>query len=524
MILAESDLMSRYLNARVLCSDEDTPRTAGRRIRTFIRIDDVALCEFNRQEYPNLTPASKLRRGTVLMVPVHYPLLHRSLIARESGEYDEVHEDGDTEQEEDEGNLTKGELEGHTEAEHNEGHYNEAEGDMTLDKVADQDGERDAEVGEQNAKEGRPGGRGGGLKGGVRVAVKGVRRAGTQGVPFNASHAVLRKRHGSVRGVLRFGQMAVLAGALKEALGSRVVINCLDARHFGTVWGFRMWSDEYLIKLDNAVGALGEILEAGEVYSPIPCEHVMLLDRSLEVYRPEDEYLERDAPLCVKRTLTLEESRLVRALAPWQLVLTEKSPRALCVSSEIVGDEEEDAEGADSEKVEREERGGKGVGRGRRGRGRGRSTMVSAAGGGGDEVAEDELVFWPKLKYESSGRLLDMIPWYEWDKGVGGEAEREEDGEEATDYLKDERAIRLYDMIRNGFEDYTECGGGVGSSGNGEVAGGWEEEQSVFWADIREELYQGRMHMLHAGTLKLSGRTSLICIRPGPLQPFFLFC
>jgi len=47
---------------------------------------------------------------------------------------------------------------------------------------------------------------------------------------------VVRKRHGGEGGALKFGHIAVLAGALKETLGSRVVINCLDARHFGTVY------------------------------------------------------------------------------------------------------------------------------------------------------------------------------------------------------------------------------------------------------------------------------------------------
>jgi hypothetical protein len=60
---------------------------------------------------------------------------------------------------------------------------------------------------------------------------------------------------------MRYGHMAVLAGAHKWALGSRVVINCLDARHFGTVWGYRVSTEQYLIKLDNAIGTLGQVLD-----------------------------------------------------------------------------------------------------------------------------------------------------------------------------------------------------------------------------------------------------------------------
>ena len=83
-----------------------------------------------------------------------------------------------------------------------------------------------------------------------------------------SSHTVLRKRHAGDRGALRFGHMAVLEGAEKDALGARVVINCLDARHLGTVWGYRKSSNDYLVKLDVAVGALGEILEAFSSDSP----------------------------------------------------------------------------------------------------------------------------------------------------------------------------------------------------------------------------------------------------------------
>jgi len=234
-----SDLISRYLNGRVLCSDEDTPRAVARRFR----IDEMSLCALNQMEYPDLMPASRLRKGTFLMLPVPYHILNRTRNARESGE------DGDTDDEDNDDDE-------HQELEHEQ--------------------------------------------------------AGTQG----GSHAVLRKRHAGDRGALRFGHMAVLAGAKQEALGARVVINCLDARHIGRVWGYHVLTNKYLIKLDHAVGPLGESLEAGEVYSPIPCEHVMIVERVLD--EPRSESVQR-------RVLTAEQRRAVRSLPPWHLVLTEKN-------------------------------------------------------------------------------------------------------------------------------------------------------------------------------------------------------
>ena len=89
-------------------------------------------------------------------------------------------------------------------------------------------------------------------------------------------------------------------------------------------------------------------------------------------------------------------------------------PRAPCVMAELVddphrhGDEEEDGE-----------KGGGGVGK--RGRGRGRPAVGDGAGGGRGgaegEREEDPLVFCPLLKYEGSGRLLDMAPDAQFEEG-----------------------------------------------------------------------------------------------------------
>ena len=72
------------------------------------------------------------------------------------------------------------------------------------------------------------------------------------------------------------------------------------------------------------------------------------------------------------------------------------------------GDEEEDGE-----------KGGGGVGK--RGRGRGRPAVGDGAGGGRGgaegEREEDPLVFCPLLKYEGSGRLLDMAPDAQFEEG-----------------------------------------------------------------------------------------------------------
>lgn len=46
---AQSDLISRYSNGRVLCSDEDTPRVIAKRVN----VDEVSLYVFHRQEYAN---------------------------------------------------------------------------------------------------------------------------------------------------------------------------------------------------------------------------------------------------------------------------------------------------------------------------------------------------------------------------------------------------------------------------------------------------------------------------------------
>ena len=148
------------------------------------------------------------------------------------------------------------------------------------------------------------------------------------------ARAVLRKRHQGNRGALQFGHLAVLAGALKEALGARVVINCLDARHLGTVWGYRKSSQEYLVKLDNAVGNLGEAIEAGEVFSPFPCDHVMILDSSIDLHVAEEVHFQGTG----KRSLSADESKTVYELSPWQVVLAEKTPQnhALCAMSELV--------------------------------------------------------------------------------------------------------------------------------------------------------------------------------------------
>ena len=315
---------------------------------------------------------------------------------------------------------------------------------------------------------------------------------------LGGSHAVLRKRHAGDGGALRYGRMAVLAGAQKEVLGARVVINCLDARHMGRVWGYHLSTDKYLIKLDHAVGPLGEIMEAGEVYSPIPCEHVMVVDRSFD---------ELPLEVVVRRVLPAEERRTVRSLPPWRVVLTEKNRRGPCVMAELLDDPHRlDDERDDFDKGAKGDKEDRGAGGGRkRGRGRGRPALVDGAGSGSAEIerAEDPLVFCPRFKYEGSGRLLDMAP----------HAELEDEGAEFSAGavgLKDLRAQLLYRIIRAGGDDSIDCRclQGAEEDGADDVAS-WEVEQSCLWHEIREELYQSRMQQLQLGNLSLTGDISV---------------
>jgi len=423
VLMAYDDEMSRYVNGRVLCSDEDTPRHVAKRVKSH----ETALCDLNRQEYPLLMPSSKLRKGTMLMLPVTYALLDRTRTARERAEHLVV-DDAELESDDDIDDPFGG-------AGHN---------DASLDRGAMEGGER---------ADAAPGGNQVALAGGSRV-----------------SHTVLRKRHAGDRGALRFGHMAVLAGADKEALGARVVINCLDARHLGTVWAYRKAFNDYLVKLDSAVGALGEILEAGEVFSPIPCEHVMMVD-PFEMQQGPEEAL---GHVCLKRTLSEDQHRSVQTLPPWHLLLSEKTPRALCVMAELLDDQDAGDHGDDAE----------GAALGKRGRGRGRM----ASGEGGAMAADEHLSFHPRFKYEGSGRLLDMTPCL----GQAPEIKvPSEEGKAGATCITHERALELYELIRTGGDDKS--------------AEGWEQEQSLLWHDIRQSLYEERMQQLQTGRLSLTG-------------------
>ena len=444
MLMAHNDLVSRYLNGRVLCSDEDTPRLVAKRLN----LEETSLCAFNRQEYPNLMPSSKLRKGTMLMLPVQYDLLDRTRTARDRGDDQEDMEEAGLDFEGDEGGP-------------------EQESDLVV--------EDDSVYGKDAIKKGDGSWAGGNASKADMVG---------------SSHTVLRKRHAGDRGALRFGHMAVLEGAEKDALGARVVINCLDARHLGTVWGYRKSSNDYLVKLDVAVGALGEILEAGEVYSPIPCEHVMILDRSFDVERAEDERIHS----CMKRILTEEESRTVLALNPWQLILTEKAPHVNCVMAELIDDQEA------SEQEDDEERGDNAAaGWGRRSFGRGR--LVPDDVGTCSVPVDDELLtFYPRLKYEGSGRLLDMIPRYGFKSAVDAEDRKTSNG-----YITDPRSHELYEMIRAGADGVCMQSVNDRCANREGLDEEWEQEQAWLWYEIRQSLYKERMQQLQSGKLSLTG-------------------
>ena len=112
-------------------------------------------------------------------------------------------------------------------------------------------------------------------------------------------------------------------------------------------------------------------------------------------------------PAAIECAMRLLLSALTRLL-PMQ-------PRAPCVLAELV--DERHRHGDDGE--DGEEGGG---GLGKRGRGRGRPAVLDVPGVGASatevERVEDPLVFCPLLKYEGSGRLLDLAPDAQLEEGA----------------------------------------------------------------------------------------------------------
>jgi hypothetical protein len=249
------------------------------------------------------------------------------------------------------------------------------------------------------------------------------------------------------------------------------------------VWGYSKALDQYLIKLDNVIGSLGESLETGDVYSPIPCDHVLLLDSSTDLQLPEQAHESGGA---VKRVLSAEALQNLGELPAWQLILTEKTPYAQCVMAELI-DEADDEDEEDGEKVGKKDVGGK------QGRRRG-GTLDDGGKKGREDCADGRLVYCPRLKYEGSGRLLDMLPW----DGSEFSLDAEDHGV-TTDFLKDEYASQLYEIVRA--EE-----GGVSTMLTTEAKErALEAEQSGLWYQIRKEVYDGRMQELLTGKLSLTG-------------------
>ena len=196
-----------------------------REIATRYNLEDVKLAHLNRIEHPTITPTSKLVRGTLLLLPQHPSIAQR------------LAEDAAQRRQADVSHFT----------------YCQPRPYLAGSAVAN------AEETVESAPVSRARESGGGL----------LRERGRMG-----------SRHASRQRPLLCGSMAVRAGACKQLLGARVVVECVDSRILGSVACYDAPTLCYHILLDThgPVGGLGDVgVQKRTLATLLPCPDVHVM-------------------------------------------------------------------------------------------------------------------------------------------------------------------------------------------------------------------------------------------------------